>query len=151
MLNRLRKSCLHKYFWLVVLFGSFAIQAEDLFACELMGSVDKTTCCCDQDMSKGCPMGGGCEVTDNNTVLSDSCCDVSVQYSVGLQILSASDTNQNFQLAMLEAPQPPPTPLAIVLTSLISNNPEPSGKTHFSPFLPSFGTATYLVTQRLRI
>ncbi len=152
MLNKFRQHFLRKSLWLVVLFGSLAMQSENLFACGLMDSGPQTNCCCDQDMDNGCQMGGGCETTDNGVVLSTGCCEISSQVNVGLQTLAVSDSHQNLQMAMLNAPQPPPAPVAFVLTPvdtartiLSLHNVKPPS------VLPSYGPSTYLVTQRFRI
>ncbi|GMR05453.1 MAG: hypothetical protein BMS9Abin25_0028 [Gammaproteobacteria bacterium] len=152
MLNKLRRHFLHKHLWLVVLFGSLIMQSEVLFACELLDSGPQTTCCCDADMSKGCLVGGSCEMTDNDSVLSNGCCEVSTQIIVGIQDLAAADSYQNLQVALLAAPRPPPAPTAIIQTpaptSGISNW---LSRVSPSSLLPSYGPATYLVTQRFRI
>jgi len=91
-------------------------------------------------------------MTDNNSVLSNGCCEVSTQIIVGIQNLAAADSHQNLQVALLAAPQPPPAPMAIIQipvpTSGISDR---SISVSPSSLLPSYGPATYLVTQRFRI
>ncbi|HEC27561.1 MAG TPA: hypothetical protein ENI67_09180 [Gammaproteobacteria bacterium] len=152
MLNKFRQHFLHKYLWLVVLFGSLVMQSEDLFACELLDSGPQTTCCCDADMSKGCLVGGGCEMTDNDKVLSNGCCEVSTQVIAGIQDLAVADSHQNLQVALLAAPRPPPAPAAIIHTpASTSGISDTSNRVSPSSLPPSYGPATYLVTQRFRI
>lgn len=152
MLNKFRQHFLRKSLWLVVLFGSLAMQSENLFACGLMDSGPQTTCCCDQDMDKGCLMGGGCDTADNDVVLSTGCCEISTQVNVGLQTLAVPDSHQNLQVAVLEAPQPPPAPVALIPTAYNSARTIHSlNKTGFTSALPSYGSLTYLITQRFRI
>jgi len=128
------------------------MQSEDLFACELLDSGPQTTCCCDADMSKGCLVGGSCEMTDNNSVIPDACCEVSTQVNIGLQNLAVADSHQNLQVAILDAPQPPPAPAAIIhIPASTSGISDTSNSVSPSSLPPFYGPATYLVTQRFRI
>lgn len=148
MLNHIRHHPLRKGLWLIVLLGSLLAQSQNLFACELMDSSPKTTCCCDEDMNNGCPMGGGCDLS-NSDVLS-GCCDVSSQVEVGLQDAVASDTHSTKQLLTLDAPQPPPAIFSTNELSLI--NASSSLVIKNKPLLlSSSGTPVYRVTNRFRI
>lgn len=91
-------------------------------------------------------------MTDNDSVLSNGCCEVSTQVIAGIQDLAAADSNQNLQVAVLAAPQPPPAPAAIIHTpASTSGISDTSNRVSPSSLPPSHGSATYLVTQRFRI
>ncbi|VAW69466.1 hypothetical protein MNBD_GAMMA09-1997 [hydrothermal vent metagenome] len=149
MLNYFRHHPLRKSLWLIVLFSSLLIQSQNLFACEMMDNGVKTTCCCD-DASNSCPMGGGCE-TSQNTKMS-GCCDVSTQINVGLQDIVVADAHHSKQILSLDAPQPPP---AIIIEYQVSvplqgvtrnlNYKDFQYSTAFS------GTGIYTRTNRFRI
>lgn len=149
-LNYFRHHPLRKGLWLIILFGSLLSQTQNLFACDLMDSGPQTTCCCDEDMGNGCPMGGGCDTSDSGLVTG--CCEVSTQVDVGLQDVAMTDSHHNKQVLSLDAPQPPP---AIIITSEfllpLSDLADKLAVNDFSISVPSPGTHTYLVTNRFRI
>jgi len=151
MLTYFRQHSLRKSLWLIVLLGSLFTQTQTLFACELMDGEPSTKCCCDEDMSKGCPMGGGCETPDNS--MPAGCCDISADISVGLaDVAVAADAHHIKQILPLDAPQPPPAlPVASDLSRLFSDHSGTFVTDDVSLSVHSPGTHTYLVTNRFRI
>lgn len=150
MLTYFRQHPLRQSLWLIVLLGSLFTQTQTLFACELMGSEPTTKCCCDEDVSNGCPMGGGCESPDNS--MPTGCCNVSTDISVGLSDVAVADTHHKKLILALDAPQPPPALiLATDLTILLSDASDKFIIERLSFSIPSPGTRTYLVTNRFRI
>ena len=154
MLNYFRQHPLRKSLWLIVLLGSLLTQTQTLFACELMGGGPATTCCCDEDMSNGCPMSkngaGGCEMPDNG--IPTGCCDVSTDISVGLPDVAVADSHHFKQVLALDAPQPPPALIfATDLSVQVSVHSVKITVNDFSSSVSSPGTHTYLVTNRFRI
>jgi len=149
MLSFFRQHPLRKSLWLVILFSSLLTHTQNLFACDLMDNGPQTTCCCDEDMSKGCSMGGGCDTSDNN--ITSGCCDVSIDVNTGLQDV-ATATHFSKQILSLDAPQPPP---AIIISNEfllpVSNNPVTFAVRDYSQHVPSSGSLIYLVTSRFRI
>ncbi len=150
MLNYFRHHSLRKSLWLIILFGSLFIQSQNLFACNLMDNGPQTSCCCDEDMSNGCPMGGGCTTSDDGVF--SGCCDTSTVVDAGLQDLTISDSNHSKQVQSLDAPQPPPvliltTHLLLPLTQVNNNIPI----NYFTRPEPTSGTSTYQITNRFRI
>ncbi len=150
MFNHFRHHPLRKGLWLIVLLGSLLTQTQSLFACDLMDSSPNTTCCCDENMNDGCPMGGGCDLSDSD-ILS-GCCDVSTQVDVGLQNIVVSDSHQGKQVLTLDAPQPPPAILSTnELLFSISNASSALFVSSKSLSFLSPDTPLYRVTNRFRI
>jgi len=150
MLNYFRHHSLRNSLWLIILLGSLITQTQSLFACDLMDNGAQTSCCCDDDMSNGCPMGGGCETSDNG-VLS-GCCDTSTVIDSGLQELVLSDSNHSKQVLSLNAAQPPPA--IILITHLFLPETRFNYITAIEPSTLSestSGIAIFQITNRFRI
>ncbi|HED17706.1 MAG TPA: hypothetical protein ENI64_12950 [Gammaproteobacteria bacterium] len=115
-----------------------------------MDTGPQSKCCCDEDMSKGCPMGGGCDTTANNVFVG--CCDISTHVDIGLQDVAMADTHHSKQVLSLDAPQPPPAIITAYELSLpIIDVSVTLSISDFSLPGPTPGTDTYLVTNRFRI
>lgn len=132
---------------LLFLLTGLLSQVQVVFACDLMGGRPGAVCCCSDDMSEGCDMGGGCPLTEGMPT-DAGCCDVSVgtlsEISMGAANFAAA------QVTQLEAPRPPPAsaygaivPLAVPRIRLLSTPPRTPA--------PSRSAAVYLVTNRIRI
>lgn len=110
----------------------------------------QTSCCCNDDMNNGCPMGGGCETSDNGVF--SGCYDTSTVIDTGLQELAIGDSNHSKQVLSLDAPQPPPA--IILITHLFLPETKLNNKITIELFThpePSSGIATYQITNRFRI
>ncbi|VAW90749.1 hypothetical protein MNBD_GAMMA21-1827 [hydrothermal vent metagenome] len=154
MLNYLRHHILRKSLWLMVLLGSLLTQTQNLYACELMGGDPQATCCCVEDMSKGCPMsidgGAGCEIPDSG--MRTGCCDVSTDISVGLADAALTDTHHYKQLLALDVPQPPLALIPIPDFTIPSSDVFDKFSVYeFALSERPLGTHTYLITSRFRI
>jgi len=149
MLNYFRQHTLRKSLWLIILFGSLLTQVQNLYACDLTHSGLQSTCCCGQDMEKGCSMGGGCATSAEGLVTG--CCEVNATMDVGLENVTAADSLHHKLVLLLDAPQPPP---AILISKVVLS---PSSISEISVTANLFyanslnGTQTYLVTQRFRV
>jgi len=131
---------------LMFLISALSVQAQTLFACQLMDDAPKTTCCCGEHMKDGCPMGGGCDSAPGS--MATDCCDVTVD--VELQDVAVAETAAKL-ITQLNAPQPPPAvPITTEFKLALPAHPvHPSP--HDSPLPWSSGTHTYLATNRFRI
>ncbi|VAW98828.1 hypothetical protein MNBD_GAMMA22-1338 [hydrothermal vent metagenome] len=150
MLNYFRYHSLRKSLWLIILLGSLITQTQNLFACDLMDNGVQTSCCCDDDISNGCQMGGGCEALDNG-VLS-GCCDTSTVIDTGIQELALGDSNHNKQVLSLDTSQY--FPEIILITQLFLSETRTNSKIATKPYTFSkstSGIATYQITNRFRI
>lgn len=142
-MNKLRNPMLRRFFTVIFLLSSLYTQTQTLFACDLMGGGPQITCCCDEHMEKGCPMGGGCQTPPGEA--PTGCCDVTVE--VEMQDPAATST-----VDLLDAAQPPPAISTSAEIALALS--EESDRTSFDFHPPPSwltGTHTYLTTQRFRI
>ena len=134
----------------VVLFllTSLSSQVQVVFACDLMEGQPKPVCCCGDDMANGCKMGGGCNM-DGAMALNPDCCDVSVDSLSDVSM--GGPASASSQVALQNAPQPPPATLCTVIS-----RPQPEFGCGSLPFYHHSNrhficTEIYLVTNRLRI
>lgn len=139
---------LRRFFTVIFLLSGLYTQTQTLFACDLMGGGPQTTCCCDEQMEKGCPMGGGCQTPPGEA--PTGCCDVTVE--VEMQDPAVSSSVEVQLVDLLDAAQPPPTILTNTeITLALSGESDRTGFDYHPP--PSWlaGTHTYLITQRFRV
>ena len=123
-------------------------QFQVVFACDLMDRQPQPVCCCGEEMSDGCEMGGGCGLDEKHQLNSD-CCEVSVDDLSDISL--GGPTSTASQVVLQNAPQPPP----LALRTAVSN-PQFKFGGAFLPFYSTTnrhlaGTEIYLVTQRFRI
>lgn len=127
---------------------SLSSQLQVVFACDLMDGQPKPVCCCEDDMTSGCEMGGGCNM-DGNMALNPDCCNVSVD-SLS-DVTMGSPTSISSLVALQYAAQPPP----VSLCTLIPRS-YPEFGSGFLPLIPQADqhlgrNEVYLATKRLRI
>lgn len=144
----MRKFCSLQFRRLVaaaLLLTGLLAQTQALFACDLTDSKPQAVCCCGDQVTAGCEIGGGCKTHDDALTIAD-CCEVSLEnvfdVTLSATVLSSSQNNLNAR--------PPPvallTPVILIVTSANT-----AALIHTVPFLKTSGTNTYLITNRLRI
>ena len=147
-MDTFRKPILRRLFALVFLLSGLSVQTQTLYACNLMDGDPQTTCCCDEHLGDGCPMGGGCHTQHGG--MSTGCCDITVE--VDMQDAALASTTEAQLVTQLNAPQPPPALLTTTeITLALSGASAGTGIEYHPPPFWSVGTRTYLATQRLRI
>ncbi len=139
-----RNSILRRVLAVGFFLACMAGNVQVLFACGLMDDPPHPVCCCTGDMSDGCEPGGGC--TMHNGDRTEACCEVVVG---AIAEITASEP-PNFQVCMLDAPQPPPA-LTSSADTEIPSSPDSPSLTYLPCRPPGHGSTTYLITQRLRI
>lgn len=140
----LRTKSLRRLVAIGCLISGLSIQAQTLFACDLMDAPAKTECCCGEHMKDGCAMGGGCDFAH-----SGGCCDVTVD--VRSQELAATATTAAKRIVGLDAPQPPTAVLIAAEFSTVLPGTTDRPTLYVLPLSWSSGTRTYLLTNRFRI
>lgn len=146
-MTALRNTSLRRMFALLLLIGGLSVQAQTLFACQLMDDGPKTTCCCDEPRDGGCAMGGGCGSAPGG--MAADCCEVTVD--VELQDVTVTATTVVKLITQLDAPQPPPAVAATTEFSFVLPDHPAHPNLHDYALAWSPGTHTYLVTNRFRL
>ncbi len=128
----------------VFLFTIIATPLQAVFACDLVDGQVSRTCCCGDQMSGACAMGGGCDLSSAQA--GSSCCQVSFDDSSSI---TATPNSHPKTFHPPDDPQPQFPYFSLV------NPPQLPHKDLFAlniPLDPSWhrGTQTYLVTLRLR-
>ncbi|MEQ8427527.1 MAG: hypothetical protein RLT87_00260 [Gammaproteobacteria bacterium] len=73
----------------IFLFVSMLVQAHTVFACDLMGNMLQTTCCCEEQAVEACGKFDDCKEDKN----IEKCCDVDVSLTTGVSIISSYQGN----------------------------------------------------------
>ena len=143
----LHHTTIRRFVAILFLLSSLSVQAQTLFACNLMDEAPKAECCCEDQMKSGCDMGGSCDFSNGLAV--GNCCDVTVDIDTQDGVVVSSTEAR--LVTQLDAPQPPPTlapevNIVIALTELTS-----LPRFQYSTTSWSAGTHTYFLTNRFRI
>ena len=130
------------------LLTSLSSQIQVVFACDLMDGQPKPVCCCGDDMSDGCAMGGGCSI-DGAMARNPNCCEASVDSLSDVTMGTSTFTSS--LVALQNAAQPPPVALCTIIS-----RPQPEIGSGYLPLYHQADihferTEIYLVTKRLRI
>lgn len=136
----------HQFVMASILLVGLLSPFQTVFACELMDGKTQYVCCCDEagEISKGCAVG---DSRQNQLPMAEGdCCEVSYLPAPGSTAIAQQ---QQAQLLLLDAPQPPPLPAYFAFQTILTPNGLILYITDSSP--PAIGTRTYLLTNRFRI
>jgi len=139
---------LTRQFSLVVFIAmGLVLQAQSVWACQLMDGASSVICCCDEGKSELCDRGGDCDQLNTTEVSAgESCCDVSAQH---ISAVASHQTTPNIQVVLLNGPQPPP-PIPSSIPLLDSTPAAQALLFEYFPTLP-VDPPRYLITQRIRL
>lgn len=143
-----RIALFQRTFALLFLLIGLLSQSQVIFACNLMDGKTSTVCCCGEDMSRGCEMGGGCPM-DEVPRTDAGCCEISV--ATLLDVTMGAPGSAAGQVILLDAPRPPPFPVFGATASIRAPRPIALPSSPFRAPVARNGAAVYLVTNRIRI
>jgi hypothetical protein len=141
-----RSSSLHKWLLLLILIIG-PLQAQTVFACEMMDTIMHGECCCAGDKS-----GAPCDDADCEGAFdagSGPCCERSVELSLDPD--ARQDSPAIKPVEMRSAVDPPPAIIAATIELVPPQSPATIRLDDSLPALLDSRSDTYLLTQRLRI
>jgi len=149
-MSYLRSNILRRLLALCFAVTSMTVQAQTLFACDLMDTPAATECCCSEAMNTGCKMGGGCDHPADGP--ASGCCTVMPDIDISIPDATLSSITHIPEVDLLSSSDPPPPLLPSQgITTAFSFLPD---RTDYGDSLSrSWHKAnnTYLITRRLRI